>query len=274
MLKGFVRRHSLFVDKFICFAVFIQSAISLLQIILIYAFNVDPEVTTSFRVVSTAIPMSIAILFSFFRKPKLFVLVYLVIFFILVLHSTLFPQNMIPIMREAPRFLLPVIIPSALCVISVKNIDVVTDMAYYMAWISAVLALFFVLFFFLDFFVIEDYFMNFTFSCLFQMLVLYNRKQVKTVMLSLFLFLVILAIGSRGGAVVFFIFVLIDLFRSRSKFRWLVVFGGIIAILLKPVFENFLGSYGISSRTLNHLESGDIATSAGREFLYPMFFNL
>lgn len=274
MIKGFVRRHSLFVDKFICFAVFIQSAISILQQILIFAFNVDPDVTTRFRVLSTALPMTVAILFSFIRKPKLFVLTYAVVFFILILHSTIFPENTIPIMREAPRFLLPVIIPSALCIMTIKNIDVVSDLAYFMAWISAILALVYVVFFFLGFFIIEEYNMNFTFSCLLPMLVLYNRKQFKPVLFSIFLFLVILAIGSRGGAIVFLLFILFDLFRSRSKFRWVVVLGGITAILLMPVFQVFIGSYGLSSRTLIRLESGEIATSAGREVLYPMFINL
>ena len=112
------------IDYLISFAVFSQSFLIILQQVMIFVLGMDPDATTIYRVVLSAIPMSIAIILSFRRKKALFVWSYLLVLFILFINLILYPENSEYIKQNSFRFLLPIVIPSALCLMSVKSIDI------------------------------------------------------------------------------------------------------------------------------------------------------
>ena len=56
-----MREKSLNTDHYIAFAVLLQSFLVILQQVLIAVFHMPPEATTIYRVVLTAIPLSLAI---------------------------------------------------------------------------------------------------------------------------------------------------------------------------------------------------------------------
>lgn len=262
------KRWSTAVDYLICIAILIQSALVIFQYVLMGLYGIDPEGTTIYRVVLTAVPMIIAIILAFIRKPSLFIIVYLIALLILLLHAVVFPSNLPYITKEGLRFLLPVVIPSALCLIAVRDIRIVEHSAVIISWTTAFLVFIYALAFFRGKFEIDSYSMGFSYGCLLPMLILYTRRKVFPVIVSLIIFIIIVSIGSRGAAIVFVVFVAIDLFLSRSRFRWFAIIASVLMIMLLPQLDSFLDTIGINSRTLRLLTEGNINYTSGRDEIY------
>lgn len=112
-------------DHYIAFAVLLQSFLVILQQVLISVFHMPPEATTIYRVVLTAIPLSVAIAITIYRKWSVFLIVYSIAVLILLLHIIIFPDNYMYIKQNSLRFLLPIVIPNVLCLIYLKDISIV-----------------------------------------------------------------------------------------------------------------------------------------------------
>lgn len=262
-----------FGDYLIGVAVFIQPVLILLQHVLIDVLKMDPDATTTYRVVLTAMPMLLAIAVGFQRKSVRFILVYVLAILVLLLTVSFFPLNERYIRSEGLRFLLPLIIPSAVCLTTIENMDVLRKSLNITAWLSAVLVFIYTFSYFAGQFVIDSYNMSFSYGCLLPMIVLFSKQRVFPTIVSLFLFFVVLAIGSRGGAIIFVAYVVVDALINRKKGRWLVMILGIVFVLILPFLKSFYDSIGIGSRTLGLLNAGDITYDSGRENIYSICFN-
>lgn len=262
------------IDYLISFAVFLQSFLIILQQVMISVLGMDPDATTIYRVILSAIPMSIAIILSFRRKKALFVWSYLLVLFILLINLTLYPENSEYIKQNSFRFLLPIVIPSALCLMTVKSIDIAERALYYISWVTFILVVLFVLTYFAGVFVIEGYSMPFSYGCLLPMVALYRRKSRKSLLASIFLLFTVLAIGSRGAAIVFIVYVFIDISQSKMLYAFGIAAFLLIGYSLLGTFNEWLEMSGIHSRTLSLFFSGDIDQDSGRSFIYNSFFVL
>lgn len=258
-------------DSLICFAVFLQPVLILFQHVLIGVYHMDISDTTVYRVVFTAIPMVIAILISAYRNFTRLFDTYTVVLLILLITVSLFPENEPFVMTQGVRFLLPVVIPSALCLTTVYEIETVWKMMKVLSWVATVLVLFYVVTFFAGMFFIEDYDMSFSYACLMPMLVLYSQKRPVSIAASIFIFLSVIAIGSRGAAIIFVAFVVLDFFRNKNKWRFLLLIVGALFIVLFPMFSSVLDSVGISSRTITMFNSGNVMDESSRTLLYNYF---
>ena len=236
------------VDYLISFAVFLQSFLIVLQEIMISILKMDPESTTIYRVIFSAIPMSIDLL--------------------------VYPVNSEYLQLNSFRFLLPIVIPSALCLMTVKSIDIAERALYYVSWATFVLVVFYIISYFVGVFAIDEYSMSFSYGCLLPMVALYRRKRKLSFLASAFLFLAVLAIGSRGAALVFLAYVFIDIAQSKVRYAFLLIAFLSMGYLLLDAFNGWLEIVGIHSRTLSLLFSGEIDQDSGRGFIYNMFFLL
>lgn len=268
-----ITKNKLLGDYIISLAVFIQPVLILLQHVLIDVFRMDPDATTIYRVGLTAIPMVMAILVGAYRKPVRFLLVYVMAFFVLLLTITFFPANERYVRYEGMRFLLPLVIPSVVCLTVVESMDVLKKSINIMAWVAAALVLYYVVFFFMGRFVIDHYNMSFSYGCLLPMVVLYSQRKVVPTIVSLVMFVVVIAIGSRGGAIIFVAYVLVDALINRRKGRWFVLLLGILFVAALPLLMSFFDSIGISSRTMDLLNSGNITYDSGRDNIYQTCIN-
>ena len=257
-------------DYVICFAVFWYCVISLFLTILIKMNVLSMDTQTTYRVIMTAIPMSFAIIIGVRRKPVLFLVSYLFTCFVLVLTIAFFPENLPYIQSEGVRFLLPICLPSALCLMSVCDMEIIYKTLRIVSYLAFVCAITFFVLYMLGFFSIDEYSMNFSYSCLLPMLVLYNEKKMHSIIFSIFLFLMVLAIGSRGAALAYVGFVLYDLFSTSNKNRWWILLLGILFIIMMPRFSSFLSSIDIRSRTLTMIENEDISNDSGRSMIQQM----
>ena len=255
------------IDNFIVFAVFFQSVLIILQAILIDVFRMEPDATTIYRVVLSAIPMSIAILLSFIRKPAMFIGVYGVSVLILLLNVVIFPENSEYLIRESTRFLLPMVISSALCLITVKNIDLIEKIWYYVSWLVFIEVAFYTIEYFSGTFVILDYNMSFSYGCLLPMVALYRKKKKYSIIASIFLFLIVLSIGSRGAVIIFVIYLFFDIMQNNKKLILPMIILVSVIFTCIPIFLSYLEAIGISSRTLAHFTSGEMFRYDDRENL-------
>jgi len=262
------------VDYFIAISVFLQPVLVLLQCLMIDVLMMDPEATTIYRVMLSAIPMSLAILFSFKRKPLIFIITYTIVLSIIVIHSFIFPQNLEFIKTEGLRFLLPMVIPSALCLSSVNSLKIVENSLYYTSCVALFLVFLYVLVYFLGVFFIETYNMSFSYACLLPMVSFYRRRTFCGYIFALFLLISVLAIGSRGAAIVFVVYVFYDIFQYKIKYSFLLSGILLIVFLMLPLLSEWLDSVGIHSRTLTLWVEGEINQDSGRGDLYDMFYKI
>jgi hypothetical protein len=255
-------------EKFIAFAVLLQSFLVILQQVLISVFYMQPEATTTYRVILTAVPLSVAIIITLYRKWQTFLLVYGITILVLLFNIIIFPKNEIFLKTYSLRFLLPVVISSALCLIYLSNIDIVESVLYKISWSTFFLVLFYVISYFSGNFVIKGYNMSFSYGLLLPMLSLYSRKNLYSLLASLLLFLIVLGIGSRGAAIVFMMYVVYDIFQSNKKFIIPVVIAMGVFFLSLNTLAQWFESIGIYSRTLNLIINDDIGHMSGRDIIY------
>lgn len=258
-------------DRIIAFAVMIQSVLLFIQTILISVFHMYAEATTIYRVVLTAIPMIIAMFIAIIRKPVRFFVAYSIVIILLVFSVGLHPQNEPFILSQGLRFLLPVVLPSFLCLTVVSNYTVVERTLYQLSWVSVFLVLFYIIAFFNGVFMIDSYNMPFSYACLLPMVVMYSHRKVIDLITCIILFVSVLAIGARGPALYFSIFVLIDLFQHKSKWRFVILILIVVVILSLPAIYRWLSTVGLHSRTLEMFLYGDITQDSGRSSIQGFF---
>ena len=259
-------------DYILSFAVVVQSLLVIFQQCLIGVLHMSPENTTIYRVVLSAIPILCAMYYICRRKKMLFIATYVFTFFVLLVHSLIFPDNVLYLKQSVGRFLLPILLPIFLAVASIRNFQILIDTLYFVSWCTFVLALIYVAMFFTGDSVFESYNMGFSYGLLIPTLSLYIRKNFWSVVASFVMFLIIVALGSRGAAFIIVMYFIYDLFICNKKHFSLFVAVGIGGYLLLPLFVELLANLGITSRTLLLLLSGDINSDSGRSYLYQRCF--
>lgn len=254
-------------DYIISFAVMIQSLLIVLQHVLMDVGGMALESTTIYRVILTAIPMVFAIFYAFRKNGTRFFVVYAFVILLLLYTIMAFPQNTDYIQSDGLRFLLPVVIPSALCLMSVSDFKVVERTLYVISWGTAMLVLFYVIQFFRGVFVIDAYNMSFSYGCLLPMLTLYSHRKPIDIVVSLIMFIAVLAIGARGTAIITVAYILMDSLLNHNKSTIFIWLGIALFILLLPFMSGLFESIGINSRTLSLFFEGNIAYESGRDVI-------
>ena len=261
------------IDICIAFAVAIQSPLILLQQVMVDIVGMNAEETTKYRVFLTAIPMIVAIILGYNRNKRIFIITYSFFLILLLYNLVVFPLNSEYILYEAVRFTLPVVIPSCLCLLCLSDMRVFEDVLYYISWITFCLAIYYVLGVTFGGIMFNGYNMSFSYGLLLPMISLYSRKNSYSVIASMLLFIFVIALGSRGAAVFFSLYVIVDIILFNRKFLILIIIAIVSIILLIPLFINKLDEFGISSRTLMLLLSGDFNQDSGRSEIFDLVIN-
>ena len=255
-------------DCYIVFAVMIQYLLALLQECLIAIFRIPAEQTTIYRVLLTAIPLTVAIIIAFKRRPILFVVTYTIVLLVLFLNVVLYPHNSDVLIYDSLRFVLPVVIPSALCLMSISSIELVEKVVYKLSWFSVLFVVIYMVEYLRGRFVIDTYNMTFSYSILLPMISLYsyNSKLSKTI--SIVLFFIVLSIGSRGAAGIFLIYVMYDIVQRNKKLILPISILAVLFILSLTDIVEWLASIGLKSRTITLLLEGNIDNLSERDYIY------
>lgn len=258
-------------DWIISIGVLSQPIWLLLQHSLIFLLNVDLTSSTQYRVVLVAIPLILALIISVMRKPVMFFFTYLVVVSLLLLTIAIFPDNSEYVKSQSMRFLLPVVVPSTLCLVCVKNFEVVRKTLYFVSWICASIGIILGITFFGGVWRAQGYNMSLSYGLLLPMVFLFSQRRIINYIVSFFLFLFVLAIGSRGAVFCFIIYILFELIGRRSWWSILLLFILIVLYLNISFVDNWFLDLGISSRTMNMYNSDEFAADSGRAAIRSYF---
>lgn len=261
-------------DRIIAFSVMIQPMLVVLQFIMISVFFIPEDQTTKYRVVLTAIPMILAILVGLTRKFPVFFFTYLFLFLFLGMEMMLFPANSTHILSDSFRFMVPVIIPSIICLSCLKNISIIEDVIYFYSWFIIAMVLLFVVRFLQGNVDFQSYNMGLSYALLLPMITLYKRGGLLSYMGGTICFMSILIFGSRGALVVGVLYVIYDLIQKNKKNLYIILIISFSLVNIAIIFGDYLESLGISSRTLNFIIGGGMTSAEGRDLIYDRAINL
>lgn len=254
---------------FICAAVFCQSVLVIIEIYMIDFLHMDETVAQHYRIMLTALPMGVALILGFFRKPFLFSVTYFIAATLLFASSVFFPDTEELVLENALKFTLPLVVGSALCLISVNDIDIINRTLYCLSYLVFVLALGYIVLFYSMGYYGQYYDMSFSYALLLPMCACYSRKKFIPIVMSFLMLSIVILIGSRGAALFFVFYVAYDICANNKKL--IIPFLAITVLLLVsvPIFAQFLDSFGIESRTIEHLlETNRSDHDSGRFELY------
>lgn len=257
------------------FCVMSQVVMALVQIAIIDIYNIDETTATQYRVWLAAIPMILAFFIVFPEKKRLWITTYIIALFIMLIHTIFFPSNEQFIWGEGTRFTLPIVLASALVVISISDVNLIERAMYIVSWLAFFVAVIYFLNLILGRFVIENYNMGFSYSLLLPILTLYKKKCWYSVIAAAGLLIGIIFIGSRGAVIISGIYIFVDIiaFNRTSKLWGIMVFAMILFLI--PLLELFMGTIGISSRTLQLIYDSELLShDSGRGDLYEIAYSL
>lgn len=228
--------------------------------------GMDTELSTLYRVILSAISVIVSMPVLIKRKASLIVITYAITLSVYVLHMAFYPETIEYWHKEAFRFTIPISIPSALCVIAVRERYVFYYVLRIIAYLSGLLCLFYGLSVFTGRYDIGfSYNQGLGYSILFPILVLFYDRKWYSLAFAAVLFIILLLYGSRGPVMSLALFVAYYLFTKRkyglTVIIVLVLFFG--ASILNSAFQ----SQGLSSRTLELYLSGELDTENGRDVL-------
>lgn len=260
-------------DRIIAFAVMIQSLLLALQTLMMGFFHMNADATTIYRVVLTAIPMIAAMVITWVRKPVRVIAAYTVSVVLLVLTIAFFPKNTPFVISQGIRFLLPVVIPSFLCLTVVYDYKIVEQTLYIVSWLVMFLVSFYIIGIFTGVVSITSYNMAFSFACVLPFVSFYSHRKFYDQIVCFVLFIMVIAIGARGAALCMASYVVFDLFQHKSRWRFLLFLIIVLFIVSLPLLNNWLQSIGIRSRSLNMLLYGNFIAGTGRLEIRQYFVN-
>ena len=218
------------------------------------------------RVYLSAITIIIAFPFLLSRKPKLVILTYFFAFTLYYFHILFFPKTIAFWMAEAFRFTLPICIPTALCIVSIKDRYIFYYYLRIIAYITGFLSLLFGIFAYIGAATLSenyDYSQGFGYMLLFPIIVLFYQKRWYSLVFSAILLILLIVYGGRGpllSVVLFFVYVLI----KQRRFVLMGVLVGAVAVGI-PILASKVKSLGITSRMLDLMLTGELAQDNGRD---------
>ena len=254
-------------DAYIVFAVFLQFFLVILQHSIMLFFGTNESIVTTFRVVSTIIVLVPAIVISYRRKPLLWVSVYLLAIVVLLLNIIWFPKNEIFLRYDALRFTMPIVIPSALCLMTISDINVVERVLLKLSWAAFVFSILYLAAILVGVASVDHYNMSYGYALLLPAITLYSQKTKWSIVSSLIMIISVLIIGSRGPLLIFLVYITIDMVQRSTKMIPFFIVLIVVILMILPQVVILLESKGIYSRTLQYAMEGSLSQDSGRGIL-------
>lgn len=270
------------IDYLLSVTALLQPVLTLLQLFLMDAMHMDPEAANRVRVMSTAFPILLSIIFVFRRNFKLAVVTFLIVVLVLFITVLVYPSRWAYMSNDVLKFTLPVIIPIGLCIASVKNFAVFAKSMQYVSLFAATIGLFYAAVYLSGGFFIDSYSMTFSYALLFPTFIMITKKSWIWKSIAVILMIEMLAIGSRGAIMLSITYWLFTMFWGKLSFIKIVMYTIILYVAYFLFFEtiinalaNLFESVGINSRTLRLLVNDELVShDSGRDFIYQQTWRL
>ena len=259
-------------DRYLSITVLLQMIVVIVQLLLPLLWIVSEEQAAGYRVLFSIVTYSPAILIIMRRKPNIFFVTFAVYGIVLLLNYQMFPESHVFIESSSVYSLTPIMILTALSIISIRDLDMFKKMLLYVSRLTLLLALAYTTAYqmmSLKGFQL-DYNMAFGYSMLLPAMYLFVQPKTSDKLFSIAMLLLILLGGSRGPALILVLFYIVDvLFFGTVKKTWtklpLILLGLFVLVYFSQKYIDFE-----ESRTLSLLERGELITNdTGRgEYVY------
>ena len=253
------------IDAVLSLVALSQIVLSTVQGVLI-AMGMPEEMASTYRVYMSAISIIVGVPFLLKRRFVLVIGTYLVVLAIYAVHTVAFPATVVFWKAEAFKFTLPICIPTALCIVSIKDRTIFFYYLKVIAYITGFLSLLYGLRVFLGIYDLGfSYNQGYGYMLLFPIIVLLYQKTWYSLLFAGVLFLLLLLYGARAPLLslgVFFVYVLL----RQKKYGLLIALAVLVAVAV-PILYTTLESYGLSSRTLELYLSGNLDADNGRDVI-------
>lgn len=250
----------------------VLSLVALSQIVLsalqgaFIAMGMPETVSTTFRVYLSAFFIIAGFPFLLKRRFKLVFITYLVAFVVYLIHIVAFPATVKFWEAEAFRFTLPICIPTALSIISIKDRYIFYYFLKVVAYITGFLSLLYGLKVFLGLYDLESsYNQGYGYMLLFPIIVLFYQRKWYSLAFATVLFLLLLLYGARAPLLSIGVYFIYVLFREK-KYGLLFVLVVLAGIAI-PILYSTLESYGLYSRALELYMAGELDSDNGRDVI-------
>lgn len=242
----------------------------------------DPGGANMIRVLATAIPIVLSMLIVVKRNISLTFVSFCIVGAILFITLLLYPDRWEYMRDDVLKFTLPVVVPTGLCIASVKKLPIFIRCVQWVSVFAAIVGLAYAVLYMIGAFVIESYNMTFSYSLLFPTCVMINRKKFIWKGIALLLMVEMLAIGSRGALLIAIAYWSFTLVWGKKSLGQIMIYGILIAAVYFLFFDSIIrilvdlfDAVGISSRTLTLLLNDElISHSSGRDELFEATWHL
>lgn len=230
----------------------------------------SPERMANFRVIVSALVVIASMVWILRRSLRSLLWLYLVAGVLFLSAVALSPQLSRFVLDEGIKFTSLTCIPITLAVLSIRDLRIFHKTFLVTCIITAVVGILYSLLLVEGLISVEDtYNMAFGYSLMLPVLYFFYTKKPFFVFLGVLTTISIILNGSRGPAIVIFIYVFYLFYRDLNFKRALILILGIVLVYL--FFTNigaivsFLSNHGIYSRTLLKLLDNELLESTSRE---------
>lgn len=269
MIKNFFRELRNW-ESIILICVLLQPVLTIIQIVLIDVAGYTEEGANKLRVIGVAVTMLPVILLSFKKHASYYFKWYVPFLFFLLLTIVRFPENTDAVLSNAFKFTIPFVLPSIIVISRLSSVEKLEAYMYAISWLQLLIMIYYCFLLFSGSLVFSGYNMSLSYALMLPTLALYSHEGLLSKFVSILLFLIMLALGSRGPVVVCLLYALFDIaYKNKKYIAWLsifIVFGSSIIVAL----SSYLESLGVTSRFLYLLQSdeGVLGHTSGREDIY------
>lgn len=251
-------------DVILSYVALSQIVLGLIQFLLI-SYGMDQDASTIYRIIMSAGAFLISLPILLKRNFCSFIISYLVLLLLYVIHVIVFPNTISIWHEEGMRFLVPICIPTALCIYNIYRKQIFYQSLKSVSYISAAIGLLLGYKIFSGSFILVSYSMGFGYFLLLPMLVLFYQRKWYSISVSLLLLILIIVFGSRGPLLSVGIFLLYMLVQKKAwKLLAVLLLVGIICF---AGLDSYLQSLDISSRTIDMILSGDFTEETNRDLI-------
>lgn len=265
------------IDYVLSFTAIFQSFLSLLQQYLLYCLHLPESIAGNTRIIGSAIPIIISMIFVLRRNKRYVLYTYIPVAIILLLTNIMWPTRWPYMKDDVLKFLLPIVIPTGLCVASVRNLKVFLNSCFLVSLLSSLLALLFLYSYLSGSYTSDkNYNMAFSYALLFPTAILFSQDNFIWKLLSIVLLIEMLALGSRGALITVLTYMVISYkWNKRSGLKIILYVLLLITatyFLFEPIvytLTNLFDQIGVNSRSLNLYLNGEVFShDSGRFDLY------
>lgn len=268
-------------DIVLSFAAFLQIAVLMLKELLVAAQIIEHESFRLTGILLAAVPMILAMYYIFRRSLLLSIGTYALFLFIILSTFIFFPDNeqyfISEVFSESGAFyLLAINIPCFLSIASIRDFDILKRIMLLLSYLIFALGVFYCYFLWIGTISYMRYSMTFSYYLLLPALVFVSQRKLIFMFLFILVCTMMLLLGSRGALVTGFVYAFLLLFVD-TKSRRLIMTTAVPLVILFGSFLTLLIAFssrtGISSRTMEMFQQGNLTDLSGRSWIYDTTWN-